>query len=68
MIDIFTTTKKYKTIYLDPPWEEKGGGKIKALNFLPVKNLTVGIVGATRLKMRCLYENSPKIRQQESTI
>ena len=29
MIDIFTTTKKYKTIYLDPPWEEKGGGKIK---------------------------------------
>lgn len=29
MTDIFTTTKKYKTIYLDPPWEEKGGGKIK---------------------------------------
>lgn len=21
--------KKYKTIYADPPWEEKGGGKIK---------------------------------------
>ena len=29
MTDIFTTTKKYRTIYLDPPWEEKGGGKIK---------------------------------------
>lgn len=29
MIDIFNTENKYKTIYLDPPWEEKGGGKIK---------------------------------------
>lgn len=29
MIDIFNTDNKYKTIYLDPPWEEKGGGKIK---------------------------------------
>lgn len=28
-VDIFNTVKKYKTIYLDPPWEEKGGGKIK---------------------------------------
>lgn len=28
-VDIFTTTKTYKTIYIDPPWEEKGGGKIK---------------------------------------
>lgn len=28
-VDIFSTDKKYKTIYIDPPWEEKGGGKIK---------------------------------------
>lgn len=28
-VDIFNTDKKYKTIYLDPPREEKGGGKIK---------------------------------------
>lgn len=28
-IDIFNTTKKYKTLYLDPPWPERGGGKIK---------------------------------------
>ena len=28
-IDIFNTDKKYKTIYIDPPWEERGGGKIK---------------------------------------
>lgn len=28
-VDIFNTDRKYKTIYLDPPWEEKGGGKIK---------------------------------------
>ena len=28
-IDIFNTEKKYKTIYLDPPWPERGGGKIK---------------------------------------
>lgn len=28
-VDIFDTDKKYKTIYIDPPWEEKGGGKIK---------------------------------------
>lgn len=26
MIDIFTTEKKYKTIYIDPPWQERGGG------------------------------------------
>lgn len=28
-VDIFNTDRKYKTIYIDPPWEEKGGGKIK---------------------------------------
>lgn len=28
-VDIYNTNKKYKTIYVDPPWEEKGGGKIK---------------------------------------
>lgn len=28
-VNINTTTKKYKTIYLDPPWQESGGGKIK---------------------------------------
>lgn len=25
-IDIYNTEKKYKTIYLDPPWNEFGGG------------------------------------------
>lgn len=29
LIDIYQTNNLYKTIYLDPPWEEKGGGKIK---------------------------------------
>lgn len=29
VIDIFKTDKKYKTIYIDPPWQERGGGKIK---------------------------------------
>lgn len=28
-VDIYTTTKKYKTVYIDPPWPERGGGKIK---------------------------------------
>jgi N6-adenosine-specific RNA methylase IME4 len=28
-VDIFNTERKYRTIYIDPPWEEKGGGKIK---------------------------------------
>ena len=28
-VDIYNTDKKYKTIYIDPPWAEKGGGKIK---------------------------------------
>lgn len=28
-IDIFSTTNKYKTIYMDPPWAEQRGGKIK---------------------------------------
>ena len=28
-VDIYHTGRTYKTIYLDPPWEEKGGGKIK---------------------------------------
>lgn len=29
VVNIYDTQEKYKTIYLDPPWEEKGGGKIK---------------------------------------
>ena len=28
-VDIHNTDKKYKTIYIDPPWNERGGGKIK---------------------------------------
>lgn len=28
-VDIYNTDKKYKTIYIDPPWKESGGGKIK---------------------------------------
>ena len=28
-VDIFSTTKKYKTIYADPPWMERGAGKYK---------------------------------------
>ena len=27
--DIYNTNRKYKTIYIDPPWPEQGGGKIK---------------------------------------
>lgn len=51
-IDIYNTNKKYKTIYVDPPWMERGGGKIKRgadrhyelmktsdIALLPVKNL-----------------------------
>lgn len=51
-VDIFTTDKKYRTIYLDPPWMESGGGKIKRgadahyplmktaeIAKLPIKNL-----------------------------
>lgn len=29
LIDIYNTDNKYKTIYIDPPWPERGGGKIK---------------------------------------
>ena len=29
VVNIYDTQKRYKTIYIDPPWEEKGGGKIK---------------------------------------
>lgn len=28
-IDIYNPPRSYKTLYIDPPWEEKGGGKIK---------------------------------------
>ena len=28
-IDIYKTDRKYKTIYIDPPWMETGGGTIK---------------------------------------
>lgn len=28
-VDIYNAPKKYKTIYIDPPWQERGGGKIK---------------------------------------
>ena len=29
LINVFGNTKKYRTIYADPPWMERGGGKIK---------------------------------------
>ncbi|WP_425755106.1 MT-A70 family methyltransferase [Ihubacter sp. rT4E-8] len=29
-IDIYNTNKRYKTIYIDPPWDARGGGKIKS--------------------------------------
>lgn len=54
-VDIFNTDKKYKTIYLDPPWPERGGGKIKRgadrhyslmsikeIEALPIKELADG--------------------------
>ena len=28
-VDIFNTDRKYSVIYADPPWSERGGGKIK---------------------------------------
>lgn len=28
-VDIYNTSGVYKTIYIDPPWPERGGGKIK---------------------------------------
>lgn len=28
-VDIYNTNRRYKTIYVDPPWPERGGGKIK---------------------------------------
>ena len=56
-IDIFNTERRYKTIYIDPPWEEKGGGKIKRgadkhynlmtmkeIEALPIKNLPITAV------------------------
>ena len=27
--DIYNTSQKYKTLYIDPPWPEQGGGKTK---------------------------------------
>lgn len=51
-VDIYNTNRKYKTIYADPPWPERGGGKIKRgadrhyslmsvkeIERLPVRNL-----------------------------
>lgn len=51
-VDIMNTDNKYKTIYIDPPWMERGGGKIKRgadrhyplmktsdIAKLPIKNL-----------------------------
>ena len=46
----FDTTKKYKTILADPPWQEQGGGKIKRgadrhyplMKTEDIKNLDVG--------------------------
>lgn len=29
IVDIYTTSKKYKTIYADPPWKEQGAGQSK---------------------------------------
>lgn len=28
-IDIYHPPKRYKTLYIDPAWEERGGGRIK---------------------------------------
>lgn len=51
-VDIYNTNLKFKTIYADPPWMERGGGKIKRgadryyplmktkdIAALPIKNL-----------------------------
>lgn len=27
MVDIFNSERKYRTILLDPPWMERGGGE-----------------------------------------
>lgn len=53
IIDIYNTDKKYNTLYIDPPWPERGGGKIKRgadrhyklmtikkIQALPIENLT----------------------------
>lgn len=29
IVDIYNTAQQYKTIYIDPPWPEKGGGRIR---------------------------------------
>ena len=28
-VDIYSTERRYRTIYADPPWMESGGGKIQ---------------------------------------
>lgn len=28
-VDIYNTGNKYKTIYMDPPWAEQGGGSFE---------------------------------------
>lgn len=49
-VDIYNTDKKYKTIYLDPPWEEKGGGKIKRGCDRHYKTMSITEISALPIK------------------
>ena len=49
-IDIYDTDRKYKTIYLDPPWEEKGGGKIKRGCDRHYKTMSISEISALPIK------------------
>lgn len=49
-VNILNTDKKYKTIYIDPPWEEKGGGKIKRGADRHYKTMTIDEIGALPIR------------------
>ena len=62
-IDIYNTDRKYKTIYLDPPWEEKGGGKIKRGCDRHYKTMSISEISALPIKElaeKALAERSAK--------
>ncbi len=74
-VDIFTTDKKYRVIYADPPWEyndkqdtEKLGGAIKHYPTMPLNDICALPVPADKNSVLFLWTTSPMLEDAFKVI